>query len=329
LVGVIVGVVVWLGIRGDIPFFLQQVRTLTASVRAPVAMELTPEFPIDTTVPTDEVSEATESPEPETPSTAALTPEATPVSGAVDATPTPTLSGSASSNGGPPVCIPRTRFELLRQEPDGMVLPDAAVAVYLSARNAGNCTWPDDMRVAFVSGAQMGAPDAIPLHPLAAGASMQVIVPLRAPLEPGVYTSTWTLNQSAGGLQAAAIPIVVEVAVPPTPTPTPRVTQPQPTSTATPALPPLLLAPPTLATWGEDAVSGMWYGVLTLQAEGGVGDYRYYRGEIRSDTLLAEGQLPFSWRRCEALPLTVWVVSGADVVRWEGWIDYPAAQNCR
>lgn len=329
LAGIIVGVVVWLGIRSEIPLFLQQVQALTASVRAPVAMELTPEFPIDTTVPTDEVSVATESPEPVAPSTAALTPESPSISATVDATPTPTSSGSASSNGELPVCIPRTRFELLRQEPDGVVLPDAAVAVYLSARNAGNCTWPEDIRVAFVSGAQMGAPDAIPLQPLAAGASMQVIVPLRAPLEPGVYTSTWTLNQSAGGLQAAAIPIIVEVAVPPTPTPTPRVAQPQPTSTATPTLPPLLVAPPTLVTWSEDAVSGTWYGVLALQAEGGVGDFRYYRGEIRPDTLLAEGQLTFSWRRCKALPLTVWVVSGAGVVRWEGWIDYPAAQNCR
>lgn len=210
-----------------------------------------------------------------------------------------------------------------------MVLPNAVVAIYLSARNTGNCTWPEDIRVTFVSGAQMGAPDVIPLQPLAAGASMQVIMPLRAPLEPGVYTSTWTLNQSAGGPQAVAIPVVVEVAVPPTPTPTPRMTRPQPTSTATPAPPPLLLAPPTLVTWGEDAVSGTWYGVLALQAEGGAGGYRYYRTEIRPDTLLPEGQLTFSWRRCEALPLTVWVVSGADVVRWEGWIDYPAGQDCR
>jgi serine/threonine protein kinase len=329
LVGILVGVVVWLGIRGDIPFYLQQVRVLTAAVRGPVGMELTPELSMGTTLPTDEVTEVVESPVTLTPSIADPTPEATSVLGAADATPTPTASGAASSNGEQPVCIPRTRFEFLRQEPDGIVLPNAAVAIYLSARNAGTCTWSDDMRVEFVSGTQMGAPDAIPLQPLTAGASMQVIVPLRAPLEPGIYTSTWGLHQNTAGSQAAVIPVVIEVAVPPTPTPTPRVAQPQPTSTAIPALPPLLLPPPVLLTWGEDAVSGTWYGALAFQAEGGVGEYRYYRQEIRPDTLLSAGQLTFSARRCEALPLTVWVVSGADVVRWEGWIDYPAAQNCR
>jgi len=147
-------------------------------------------------------------------------------------------------------------------------------------------------------------------------------------LSAGVYTSTWEVRQGTGSVAGTAIAVVVAVSddPTPTPTPTPRV---QPTSTAAPTLVPLTLAPPTLLTWGEDAVSGTWYGVLTLQAAGGTGEYRYYRGEIRPDTLLGEGQLTFSRRRCEALPLTVWAVSGADVVRWEGWIDYPAGQDCR
>ncbi len=336
LVGILVGIVVWWGIRGDIPRFLEQLRTLTAAVRQPVAMELTPALPANTIVPNDMGTPsppATASLITETSSVVTVAPEETPVSATVDATPAPvtptaTPSGGASASGVVPVCTPRMRLNLVRREPDSIVLPATMVAAYLSARNVGDCTWPEDVRVAFVSGAQMGAPNVIPVQSLAAGESTQVILPLRAPLSAGVYTSTWEVRQGTGSVAGTAIAVVVAVSddPTPTPTPTPRV---QPTSTAAPTLVPLTLAPPTLLTWGEDAVSGTWYGVLTLQAAGGTGEYRYYRGEIRPDTLLGEGQLTFSRRRCEALPLTVWAVSGADVVRWEGWIDYPAGQDCR
>jgi serine/threonine protein kinase len=336
LVGIIVGVVVWLGIRGDIPLLLQQLQALTAAVREPVTMEITQEIPNNTTVPTDEVplatvpptaSSVTATPSAETTPEAMLSPAATPVSTEGDETPVPPTSTPASSEGTlAPVCIPRVRLNLVRQEPDSIVLPDATVAVYLSARNVGDCTWPEGLRVAFVSGDQMGAPDAIPMQSLVAGASTQVIVPLRAPLDAGVYTSTWEVRQGAEPAVGTALAVIVEVSDDgPTPTPTP-----QPTNTIAPTSVPLTLEMPTLVTWGEDAVAGTWYGTLTLQAAGGgAGDYRYYRGEIQPETLLPEGQLTFSWRRCEALPLTVWVVSGADVVRWEGWVDYPAAQNCQ
>ncbi len=335
LVGIVVGIVVWWGIRGDIPRFLEQLRTLTATVREPAAMELTSELLAGTPVLTDEGTSSAATPPPitETPSIVASTPEGTPVSAAVEATSapaahTPTPSGDASSSGVLPVCVPRVRLNLVRREPDNSVLPATMVAAYLSARNVGDCTWPEDVRVAFVSGAQMGAPNAIPVQSLAAGESTQVILPLRAPSSAGVYTSTWEVRHGTGSVAGTAVAVIVEVsgAPTPTPTPTPRV---RPTSTAAPTLVPLTLIPPTLLTWNEDAVSGTWYGVLALQAAGGTGDYRYYREEIRPDTLLAEGQLTFSWRRCEALPLTVWAVSGADVIRWEGWIGYPAAQNCR
>ena len=331
LVGIIVGVVVWLGMRGDIPLFLQQLRTLSAAVREPMAMEL----PTDTAIPDEELLPATALPAmTETPApVAAVTPitetvtvteTATVTETVVPTEITPTPSESVSSGNTPSVCVPRIRLSLVRREPDDIVLPDAVIAVYLSARNVGDCTWPEDMRVAFASGERMDAPDTISMQPLAAGASTQVIVPLRAPLDPGVYTSTWEVRYSAGVMAGTAVPVVVEVGEGPTPTPT------SPPASIAAVLPdPLALEAPALVTWGEDAASGTWYGTLALQAVGGVGDYRYYREEIRPETLLVEGQLTFSWQRCEALPLTVWVVSAADVVRWEGWIDYPAAQNCR
>jgi len=334
LIGILVGIAVWWGIRADIPRFLEQVQALTAAVREPVTMELTTELSAGTPVLPDEATpSAVLPPITETPSTVTSTPEGTPVPVAVEGTPapsanTPTPSGGAASSGLVSECIPRVRLNLVRRQPDSSVLPASTVAAYLSARNVGDCTWPEGVQVAFVSGTQMGAPDAIPVRSLAAGESTQVILPLRAPASAGVYTSTWEVRHGVGSVAGTAIAVVVEVsgAPTPTPTPTPRV---QPTSTAAPTLAPVVFAAPTLVTWGEDAVSGTWYGVLALQAEGGTGDYRYYREVIGPDTLLPAGQLTFSWRRCEALPLTLWVVSGADVVRWEGWIDYPAAQNCR
>jgi len=333
LVGIIVGVVVWLGLRGDIPLLLQQLQALTAAVREPVTMEMTQEIPSNTTDPTGEVPLITASPITSSVTTtpsAATTPEATLTPTAMDETPvpvtlTPTPTEGTSSGDTLAFCTPRVRLNLVRQEPGSVVLPATTVAVYLSAHNVGDCTWPEDLRVAFVSGDQMGAPDAIPMQPLVAGASTQVIVPLRAPLDTGVYTSTWELRQGSEPAAGTALAVIVEVSDE-GPTPTPTL---QPTNTIAPTFVPLALETPVLVTWGEDAVSGTWYGTLTLQAVGGAGDYRYYRGEVKPETLLAEGQLTFSGRRCEALPLTVWAVSGADVVRWDGWIDYPAVQNCQ
>lgn len=321
LVGTLVGIVVWLGMRGDIPTFLQQLRTLSAAVREPIAMEL----PTNTVLPEAEAPPPTASLA--TAEVTAPTLTVTPATVAETVEPialTATPSDSVSPDTTPSVCVPRIRLSLLRREPDDVVLPDAMVAVYLSARNVGDCTWPEDVRVAFVSGERMDAPDAIPMQSLAAGASMQVILPLRAPLNPGIYTSTWEVRHSAGVAAGTSVPVVVEVGEGPTPTPTA-----QPPGIAAAVPDPLALETPALVMWSEDAASGTWYGTLALQAIGGAGNYRYYREEIRPETLLAESQLMFTGRRCEAFPLTVWAVSGADVVRWEGWIDYPAAQNCR
>ena len=316
LVVIIVAVVVWLGFRGDFPLSLQPLRARATAVAEPETIA----SPTDTLVPDDDsVIIATPAMGTMTP-----TPTATAVPTTVRETPTPVPPTPTLSDDVPSVCVPRIRLDLVRQQPDRVVLPDTAVAVYLSARNAGGCPWPEDLRLAFVSGEQMGAPDAFPVPPLAVGASMQVILPLRAPLDAGVYTSTWEVRHNTGPAPGTAIPVVVEVGAGPTPTSTP-----EPASFATRVPAPLTLAAPELVVWRDDVVSGTWNGVLVLQAEGGAGGYRYYRGQIRQESLLPKGELTFSWPRCEALPLTVWAVSGEEVILWQGWIDYPAVENCR
>ncbi len=317
LVIAIVGVVVWIGVRGDIPPAVQQLLALAAAVRQPSAARMTVEPPIMTLTPTPEIAATATAPAAEMPRPVAKTATSTVP---LTATPSPNTEPSTSV-----VCNPRIKLNQVRVEPDDVVSPGATFSAYVSLSNAGDCTWPQGLQLTFVSGEQMAMLSTIPIQPLAVGENVQVILPLQAPLETGVYTSTWQVRQGVGQVLGSVIPIRVEVRVLGTPTPTPRVTG----ATATPTVPPLALAAPVLATWSEDAVSGIWSGTVVAQATGGVGNYRYYRQTIREDTLFPDGQFTVEERRCQAVAVTILVVSGQEVARWEGWIDYPAAENCR
>ncbi len=316
----VAGIAVWIGIRGDIPPAVQQLLTLAASVRQPGAVHVTMELPVEASTPTPETVI--------TPTTlAAETPQA------ASNTATPTVPLTATPSPGPETstsetCAPRIRLNQVRVEPDDVVSPGAAFSAYVSLRNAGDCAWPAGLQLAFVSGEQMATLTAIPVQSVAAGANVQVILPLQAPSETGVYTSSWQVRQGVSQVLGNVIPIRVEVRVAGTPTPTPRATR--ATATATPtSSPPLVLVAPLLSTWREDAVSGVWSGTVVAQATGGIGNYRYYQQVVREDTLLPDGQLTVEGRRCQPVPVTILVVSGQQVARWEGWIAYPAAENCR
>ncbi|HOT91301.1 MAG TPA: protein kinase [Anaerolineae bacterium] len=312
----IVGGVAWLGIRGDIPAAVQRLLALTVAVQRPTATLPTEEVPLmAATSPLEGTATAT----PSVPATA--------TSQATTGTPTPSATPILPTVTGPAVagtCQPRVKLNQVRLEAGEFVAPGAAFSAYVSLRNTGACAWPQGTKLAFVSGEPQGTLNAISLQPLAAGETTQVIVPLQAPSEVGVYTSTWRVLENV-------IPIRVEVRIPPTPTPTPRGQRATatPLPTPTPTLPPLVLAAPTLSLWSEDVASGIWRGTFVLQADGGTGNYRYYLQAVREDTLLPDGQLTIEGRRCQNVPVTIMVVSGQQVARWEGWIAYPAAEKCR
>jgi len=316
LVIAIVGLVVWTGVRGDIPPVVQQLLTLAASVRQPGAASITTEAPAATlTLPPEATATV---PTFETPP--AIAPTAT-LTVSLPSTPAPATAMPTSA-----VCHPRIKLNPLHVEPDDVVAPGAELAAYVSLRNVGDCAWPPGLQLTLVSGEQMTTTRrAIPLQPLAAGEIAQVILSLQAPLETGVYTSSWQVRQSTGQALGNVIPIRVEVASIDMPPSTPRMT----VVTATPSPPPLALTAPVLSTWSEDAASGLWSGTVIAQATGGRGNYRYYRQAMRVDTLLPDGQLTVEGRRCQAVAVTIYAVSGPEVVRWEGWIDYPAAEKCR
>ena len=301
----IVGLLVWMGLTGDIPRTLQQLLAL-AETRQPVEIESTL---VSLT--------ATLGPEPH--ATATAGPTAVPVTVTPTPTPNPDMPKPTAM-----VCSARLRLNQVRIEPDDVVAPGAQFVAYISLRNSGDCAWPQALQLTFDAGERMTPEDSFPIMPLGPDETVQLVLPMQAPLDIGTYESIWTVRQVAGTV--FGIPIVVQVEVGDVPAATPTSAE---SGSAVATLSPLTLEAPVLVEWAEDVVRSQWHGTILVQATGGVGSYRYYQGEIRDDTLLSDGQFTFEWRRCEALPVTVWAVSGQEVVSWEGVIDYPAPENCR
>jgi hypothetical protein len=228
-----------------------------------------------------------------------------------EATATPTLD-----------CSVRAKIASVSLNPDEIVPPETEMTAYFAIRNTGNCAWPSGMRLGFTSGDQMGAPDSVQLEKLAPDQQVQILLTFQAPAELGVYEGTWSVLQPDGEpldktgtieLEVSDVTLATETPSPVTETPTPA---------------PLSLAEPELVTWEEDVAAGRWQGTIRLQAQGGTGTYRYYRTEVREDTLLPDNELRFEWRRCEDFPLTIWVLSGEEAFQWEGSIPYPAPEQC-
>jgi serine/threonine protein kinase len=296
------GSVVWVSLGGAVPptvaEFLASAREMGTG-STPTATPKPPDTP-------------TVTPAPEQTATVAVIPSPSPTA----TPPPPTLT--------PLVCNFRYRVESVRIEPGNRVPPGTALIAYISLQNSGNCAWPSAATFTFVSGDPLADTDAIPIAPLEQNESTQILLPLRAPSELGSYESTWDVRMEGEALSAAPIAIEVQVEDLPTPTPTPELA-----ATEEPVQDPLAIEAPVLVTWGEDKIGDTWYGTLNLQATGGTGRYRYYRGEISEDTLLPEGDLSFQTRRCEDLQLEIWVLSGDEILRWEGVIPYPNPEGCR
>ncbi len=91
-------------------------------------------------------------------------------------------------------------------------------------RNSGTCTWEPSYSAVFVSGAQMGAPSPVYLpHTVLPGATVDVSVPMMAPMTPGTYRGDWMLSTSTGTLfgLGGSGRFYVQIVVPGSTTPTP------------------------------------------------------------------------------------------------------------
>jgi serine/threonine protein kinase len=302
---IIVGGMVWVGIRGDLPIVMRQLLALaniSPSEETPSALV------VPTITPTFE---------------AVATMTVAPTSVPVTVTPTP-LPQTATPDAALAACNVRLRLSQVRIEPDDVVSPESDFVAYVSLLNSGDCAWPKALRLVFVSGEPMTAMNYIPIAALAPNESIHLILPMKAPADVGNYESEWVIKQIGEAALGSPITIRVEVGDVPTPTPLPDGSS----ATSVPAAP-LALGAPELVEWREDTVLAQWYGTVLVQATGGTGTYRYYLGEIRADTELITGQFTVEGRLCEPATAAVWAVSGNEVVSWEGIIDYPEPDKCR
>lgn len=234
-----------------------------------------------------------------------------------DPTPTPLPEAPAA-------CIAKLRVSQLRLTPGEVVAPGSAVGAYITLRNTGNCAWPSGLRLNYISGEPPATLDHVPLPAVAPGQPAQVVISMRAPEALGTYAARWSVRRADGSALGEEIVISLEVADVPPPTPAPLPTP--SASDGSPTREPLTLAAPELTQFTES--NDEWRAVAVFTATGGAGNYRYYWQSIREDTRLPDGRAPFTWPRCDAYPIQVWVVSELEAVKWAGWIAYPAPETC-
>ena len=263
-------------------------------------------------------------------STMETQPTATPTQKVTTTPPTvtPTLEATAAQEATAevtPTCTFRAEILQIRTYPDEEIVPpDASLITYITLRNGGNCPWPEETHLTFTSGEEMNAPTVMTLKPLDVDEQIQILLPLKAPLEPAEYASTWEVHLPDGRPISSPIILTVKVGDLPAYTPTPLT---EVAITPTPRAP-LSINEPQILEWQVDEPAELWNGTLGISASGGTGTYRFYRDAIREETEISSEPLTFSWQRCEDLPLKIIGVSGDEVAIWEGMLPYPEPEQC-
>jgi hypothetical protein len=114
------------------------------------------------------------------------------------AIPQPATSTPAASSG----CVNAAEYVADVTIPDGSVLEsDAPFAKTWRVKNTGTCSWDSRYALAFVDGTLFSAYDAFALSVSAApGQTVDVSIPMRAPIYPGAYLSAWKFRAPDGSL---------------------------------------------------------------------------------------------------------------------------------
>jgi hypothetical protein len=76
-------------------------------------------------------------------------------------------------------------------------------------KNTSNCAWEQGYQLAYLSDTQMGDTISVPVPPTAQDAFVDISVPLVAPPQPGVYTSTWRLKEPNGQFFGNLVYVVI------------------------------------------------------------------------------------------------------------------------
>jgi len=225
-------------------------------------------------------------------------------------------------------CAVRVRLDEIDIHPDTIVSPGASVTAYITLRNSGTCTWPQATKMIFAEGDLLEAPGSFPVTALAPGEKIQFIVPMTAPEELGTYQTVWELRQADGNILGSGSSgrFTVDLAVEDIPAVESTLAAEFVFEEATRT--PLAVGEPVLLSWELIPSRDRWTGVAVITTTGGSGVYTYYQNRISAETELPDGTLSFQWRRCEPYPIEVWILSGEDILDWQGTIAYPDADNC-
>jgi hypothetical protein len=188
-------------------------------------------------------------------------------------------------------------------------------------KNVGTCTWPEDIRLALVSGDELHVVVGPQLQPLSPEGTAELEITLQAPTAYDRYTSAWQLQDSVGNPIGEQLEVTFRVGATPTPiaTSTPEFT-PTPTE-------PLHFSVPIVVEW-HDQRDGTWWAQVGLTAWGEDGNYRYYLNSISEENEFFDGTFEIESRVCRAWWGTVLVTSAGEVAKWEGKIEYPDSSEC-
>lgn len=98
---------------------------------------------------------------------------------------------------------------------DSILKPGEDFIKTWAVRNTGTCTWDDGYTLAFIGGDQALDPVDVDLSDdsdfVAAGAAVNLSVPLTAPLTPGKYQGTWRMQSDSGNYFGTPLTVIIEV----------------------------------------------------------------------------------------------------------------------
>jgi len=177
-------------------------------------------------------------------------------------------------------------------------------------QNSGDCPWPQGVVLVHLDGQDFGLSAPVEVRSLPVGAAMEMAVTLQSPSLPGQYEGRFQLESPEG--ETVGEPLTVRLEARPYGSPTPTLPE---------TLAPLRIAGFDLIQWTEDFERDVWHGTVGLWAEGGTGQYTWYRDTL--DNPLPGETFTFEWGRCRDFFGSVWVVSG-EMMDHEGlYISYP------
>lgn len=182
-------------------------------------------------------------------------------------------------------------------------------------RKDGDCPWPQDIVLVHLDGNAFGLSD--PLEVDWADDEIELAVSLQIPGTVGQYEGQFQLQTSEGVPIGEPLTVKIDARARITPTPTAR-----------PSEGPLEALNYHLIDWGYGQNGDVWYGIVVLVAQGGTGEYTWYRDTLDSEPLTGN-RLEFEWGICGTFVGTAHVRSGDEVDRIELYIEFPDTESCQ